>query len=238
MSPPEVWGPAAWNLFHSLAEKIHPDAYPKLAPSLFGMIQRICGVLPCPECSKDATRFLANIKIQEYKTKTEFKNMLYLFHNWVNAKKRKPLYNYSNMNKYERAIMVPIINNFLSKCNTKGNMKLLTESFQRNFVFKDFIYWFKLNSAAFYTLPIPPRIVDSQSKPKIAAKEDNNSKIEEKDEKDNKDNKELDIDIKLSDSDSEIEIIEFENDPIKIQKKELSEIKSTNQKKKRNKSKK
>jgi hypothetical protein len=149
MSPPEVWGPAVWTLFHTLIEKLNPNAYPYVIPSMFNIIKRICQFLPCPDCSKDASNFLAKLKLSDYKTKDEFKNMLYLFHNWVSAKKRKPLFNYSFMDKYSKLNLVFVINNFIVKYNTKGNMKLLTESFQRGFVIKELLLWFKTNSPAF-----------------------------------------------------------------------------------------
>lgn len=156
MSPPEIWGPAVWTLFHTLAEKINPEAYSKVIPSLFGMIVQICKLLPCPDCSRDASKFLAKIKINEYKTKDEFKNMLYLFHNWVNAKKRKPLYNYANMDKYKNINIMFVINDFIAKYNTKGNMKLLSESFQRSFVVRSFLKWFNHYKNAFiYKKPVP-----------------------------------------------------------------------------------
>jgi hypothetical protein len=81
MSPPEVWGPAVWTLFHTLGEKINEEAYPYVSNELFKLIVRICKFLPCPECSTDASNFLAKIKISELKTKTDFKNTFYLFHN-------------------------------------------------------------------------------------------------------------------------------------------------------------
>lgn len=149
MSPPEVWGPAVWTLFHTLIEKMNPDTYPRVIGSMFTMIVRICKFLPCPECSTDASNFLAKIRLSDYKTKDEFKNMLYLFHNWVNAKKRKPLYNYADLRKYGNLNLIFVINDFIRKYNTKGNMKLLTESFQRGFVVKDLLSWFKSVSRAF-----------------------------------------------------------------------------------------
>ena len=162
MSPPEIWGPPIWTLFHTLSEKINPQAYPRVINSMFLMIVRICKFLPCPECSTDATNFLAKIKINDYKTKDDFKNMLYLFHNYVNAKKRKPLFNYANMNKYSKLNINNVLKNFIQNYNTKGNMKLLTESFQRSFVIKDFINWFKFYSRAFIQPVIinnPPPII-------------------------------------------------------------------------------
>ena len=169
MSPPEVWGPAIWTLFHTLAEKINPDAYSQVSPSMFNIIVQICKFLPCPDCSRDASIFLAKIKLSDYRNKTEFKNMLYLFHNYVNSKKRKPLYNYANMNKYENINLIYVINNFISKYNTKGNMKLLTETFQRSFVIKNFINWFNIYKKAFI---IPSTVNITQSVQKNLATEE------------------------------------------------------------------
>jgi hypothetical protein len=156
MPPPEVWGPTVWSLFHTLAEKVNANIYPYIAKQLFNLIVRICRFLPCPECSTDASNFLAKIKIENLKTKDDFKQMFYLFHNYVNAKKRKPLFNFSNLVIYQRYRLVPIVNNFILCYNTKGNMKLLNESFQRQFVLKDFRNWFSANIKAFYTPVNPP----------------------------------------------------------------------------------
>lgn len=163
MSPPEVWGPAVWRLFHTLIEKMNPELYPHVITSTFGMIVQICKVLPCPECSKDASSFLAKINLKDYKTKDEFKNMLYLFHNWVNAKKRKPLFNYAYMNIYSNFNLTFVIKDFIAKYNTKGNMKLLAESFQRGFVVKNLITWFKTYYRAFIRPPPIINIINNNS---------------------------------------------------------------------------
>ena len=161
MSPPEVWGPAVWTLFHTLAEKINDDAYPFISHSLFNMIVRICKFLPCPECSTDASNFLAKINISDIKTKTEFKNTFYVFHNWVNAKKRKPIFNYSNISNYSRYNLIKIVNNFIANYQTKGNMKLLNESFQRKLIVTDFKNWFTRSIRAFMPrINIPAPIVE------------------------------------------------------------------------------
>jgi hypothetical protein len=159
MSPPEVWGPAVWTLFHTLGEKINEEAYPYVSNELFKLIVRICKFLPCPECSTDASNFLAKIKISELKTKTDFKNTFYLFHNYVNSKKRKRLFNYTNLNVYNKYKLVDVVNNFIANYHTKGNMRMLTESFQRQFVIKDFKNWFTRSIQAFIKrVNIPPAI--------------------------------------------------------------------------------
>jgi hypothetical protein len=159
MSPPEVWGPAVWTLFHTLGEKINEEAYPYVSNELFKLIVRICKFLPCPECSTDASNFLAKIKMSELKTKADFKNTFYLFHNYVNSKKRKRLFNYVNLNVYNKYRLIDVVNNFIANYHTKGNMRMLTESFQRQFVVKDFKNWFTKSMKAFIKrVNIPPAI--------------------------------------------------------------------------------
>lgn len=165
MSPPEVWGPPIWTLFHCIAEKINPHAYPVLIDSTFAMIKQICKVLPCPECSHDATNFLGKLNIKNYKSKQDFRVMLYLFHNYVNAKKRKPLFHFTNLARYSNLNMNLVVNNFINKYHTKGNLKMLTESFQRGFVVKNFISWYKANYfafTAFKKIPQEPKVVDTE----------------------------------------------------------------------------
>jgi hypothetical protein len=174
MSPPEVWGPPVWTLFHTLCEKINPYAYKNVIGSMFLIITRICKFLPCPDCSRDATNFLAKLKLSDYKTKDEFKNMFYLFHNWVNAKKRKPLFNYSYMSKYSSLNLGNVLSNFISKYNTKGNMKLLSDSFQREIVIRDLLTWFRRHIFAFVqpTISNPPPVANEKSSEELKDNDD------------------------------------------------------------------
>ncbi len=149
MPAPTIWGPPTWTLLHTLAEKINENDFNKLIPQLFSLIKRICTYLPCPDCSQHATQYLAKLKPEQISTKLNLKNTLYLFHNMVNAKKKKSLYNYANINVYQNLNIANVFNNFVSVYNTKGNMKLLTESFQRALVVKDLKRWLMNNINSF-----------------------------------------------------------------------------------------
>ena len=158
MSPPEVWGPAVWTLFHTLTEKVHESSYTAVSHGLINMIIRICRFLPCPECSADASIFLAKTRFSDIKTKQQFKTLIYIFHNRVNVKKRRPLFKYSNLNIYNNARIINVANNFINKYHTKGNMKLIAESFQRQLIIKEFKSWFVGNITAFapvISVPMP-----------------------------------------------------------------------------------
>jgi hypothetical protein len=89
------------------------------------------------------------VKIQELRSKNDFKNMIYMFHNYVNAKKRRPLFNYANLEIYKRYNIVSVFNRFISVYHTKGNMRLLAESFQRQIIIKNIREWFSRNICFF-----------------------------------------------------------------------------------------
>jgi len=146
MSPPNVWGPPVWTLFHCLSVSIKDDvSFLHLRKSIFQNILSICKNLPCPFCAQDASLFLGKINIETIKTKQEFINMLYLFHNYVNKKTNKQLFNSINMSKYNNYNLINVINRFIKAFNTKGNMNLINESFQRQLVIKNFRQWIHAN---------------------------------------------------------------------------------------------
>ena len=66
MSPPEVWGPPIWTLFHTLVEKINERHHHLIYQQLFNIIKQICTYLPCPECSIDAVIFLSKVNFPYY----------------------------------------------------------------------------------------------------------------------------------------------------------------------------
>jgi len=144
-----VWGPPTWTMLHILAEKINESDYSRLSAQLFGMVKRICAVLPCPECSQHATTFLTTIKQSNLSTKEDFSNMLYLFHNRVNVRKKKPLFNHLDITKYNQINIQIAFKNFIAVYNTRGNMKMLAETFQRQLVIKDLRNWLNTNRLCF-----------------------------------------------------------------------------------------
>lgn len=145
MTQPTIWGPPIWKLFHVLLEKIKEESFPLIYISLFNNIKRICSYLPCPECSRHATLFLSTVKIEQISNKNDFKKMLHYFHNKVNIRKKKPLFHPSNLIKYKNYSLINSYNHFISVYNTKGNLNMLTESFQRQLVLKDFKSWILTN---------------------------------------------------------------------------------------------
>jgi len=146
MAPPEVWGPPVWNFIHTLAEKVNEDSFNSVKVGLFSIIKRICLNLPCPECSQHANQFFMRVNISKIHNKSEFKHMLYVFHNAVNKRKRKAIPIFTNIiDRYKYMSIPNTYNNFISVYNTKGNLSLIMQSFQRSLVIKDLHKWLQAN---------------------------------------------------------------------------------------------
>ena len=143
---PNQWGPPTWTLFHTLAEKMNEEVFPTLMPQLIFYLRRICSALPCPECSQHAIKFWKNINVAGIKTKTDLKNMLCLFHNIVNKRKGKPLFNNEQLTElYKQKNIINVYNHFVSVYQTHGNMQLLADSFQRKMILGEFKKWMMSN---------------------------------------------------------------------------------------------
>ena len=149
MSPPEVWGPPVWTLLHTLAEKIKDDQYNILGTSLVFHIKRIVSHLPCPDCSKHASRFMNSLPPERLATKNDLKNALYILHNSVNRRKNKTLQPLTFLDTYKGNNVVRAYEDFIKVYKTRGNMKLLTDSFQRQLIVHGFKKWLLQNIRSF-----------------------------------------------------------------------------------------
>ena len=156
---PNRWGPPIWTFFHTLAEKVNEDQFPLVFPPLFDFIKRICRVLPCPDCSQHATTFLSKVNPAGVRTKNDFRNIMCIFHNVVNRRKNKPTFDPNNLaSTYGNIGPIIAYNGFVAAFQTKGNMKLLADTFQRKLVLADFRKWFLTNIRFF-----APRIQQQQA---------------------------------------------------------------------------
>tara|TARA_B100000424_G_scaffold265391_1_gene254956 strand:- start:41 stop:493 length:453 start_codon:yes stop_codon:yes gene_type:complete len=128
----ELWGNTVWYLFHTIAEKIKEEEFLNNKNSIIEIIKSTCFILPCPECSNHATNILKTINFTNMTTKEELKTFLFNFHNDINKKLGKPIYNIENLNIYKNANFNIITNNFKIILSQNSNVpQLMNYSFKR-----------------------------------------------------------------------------------------------------------
>jgi len=144
-----VWGPPTWILFHTLAEKIKEEEFIKHKKQLFLNIKNVCNNLPCPECRFHATSFMDKINIDKCPNKTEFKKMLFSFHNEVNARKRYTIQDISVLDKYNEPPIQELINIIYAIYTKNPGNNQLIDAFHRQKCIYNLNKWYNENKNIF-----------------------------------------------------------------------------------------
>ena len=137
----EQWGPSTWIFMHTIAEKIKSESYPVVGKQVINFIILICRNLPCPDCATHAKEFWSKVIIQNINSKQDLINLLYVFHNSVNKRRKVPSFKYENLAYYKTRGVIETFNIFARNFTTRGNMKLLNESFHRNMMLSSLRSW-------------------------------------------------------------------------------------------------
>ena len=106
------WGTAVWYFFHTISCRINEGFYNSNYEYVWGFIKRICHTLPCPHCQKHSIAYISNININQVRTKSQLKNVLFNFHNSVNGRTGKRIEHISILDKYNRANIKKIFDLF------------------------------------------------------------------------------------------------------------------------------
>lgn len=149
----KIWGPATWRLFHIIGEKIETNNYNDIQKAV-EIIQIICGNLPCPDCSRDATATLSKYNLKKISTKEDLKLFLYTFHNIVNKKLNKPIFERENLDEiYREMNFNQVLNNFFYIYNNiHGYKNMMLYSFHRKNLINQIKTYFLQNLQLFNRL--------------------------------------------------------------------------------------
>jgi len=109
------WGTVTWKLFHWLAANIDEEFYAKSHKVLHGIIRNILYNLPCPTCRNHAIEFSKQYDIGRAKTKAQFIQYFYFFHNKVNTRKSYKIPDRSILEMYTKMNGVAVINDWVQK---------------------------------------------------------------------------------------------------------------------------
>lgn len=149
-----LWGEPTWLLLHSMAENITNDNFMANRDDILNVIFIICTNLPCYYCSDHAKTYLTttvNLKTGGVRTREDLKNVLYNFHNYVNYRKKYPIFPREELEtKYSSANMKNIIYNYFIHNQEKSkNPSMLSNELYRTRILIQLQEWFKQNILLF-----------------------------------------------------------------------------------------
>ena len=144
---PMKWGEPTWFFFHTIAEKVIEQNFPKIRAELLNHIYLICSNLPCPICSEHAMKYISSINFSNIETKQQLKDFFFNFHNIVNNQKGYPLFKYEDLDsKYSKANTVNIIYNFVSNYQDKSpSIHMIANDIYRKNIITKLKKWFNVN---------------------------------------------------------------------------------------------
>jgi len=144
---PMKWGEPTWYLFHTLAEKVKEEHFQEIRKELLDVIYTICVNLPCPTCAVHAAQHMNGINFNTIQTKQQLKDMLFSFHNTVNARKQFPLFDYADLDtKYSAANTIIIIQNFMMHFQDKhSSIRMIANDLHRSRIANILKKWFNEN---------------------------------------------------------------------------------------------
>ena len=142
---PNTWGPSTWLFMHTLVAKVKETSFPIIGPSLILLLINICNNLPCPECAQHSKEFWSKVKTVNIKNKSDLINLIFVFHNMVNKRKKHAQFKYENLEYYNTKNIIDTYNIFARNFNTRGNMNLINESFHRNMMIVTLRTWLMTN---------------------------------------------------------------------------------------------
>jgi hypothetical protein len=141
------WGEPTWFLFHSLAQKVKEEHFNTVKNELINTIYVICKNLPCPMCASHATQYMNSVNFNTIQTKKDLIDLLWRFHNEVNAKKNVPIFPYEQLEeKYSRAILINIIQLFMIHFKDKhASIRMIADDMYRQQIATKMQNWFRQN---------------------------------------------------------------------------------------------
>jgi hypothetical protein len=143
---------------------------------MWSFFQEIARNLPCPDCAADASRVLSSVTRDSISSQEGLRRTFYLLHNYVNRKKKKPLFDFSRLQtQYSAAAatsLTPILQTFFSTYHTHGaNPHLLADSMHRTRMLGRFRTWLLQRFLPTIRTVLPPQ-VDQGEKDQDQGQED------------------------------------------------------------------
>jgi len=138
------WGKPTWRFFHTIAHKIKPEYFTQVRKDMLDIIYSICATLPCPVCSQHAKQYMDSLNFNSIQTKDHLKNILFEFHNVVNARKNYAPFNRDDLDStYSDANTIAVAREFMFHYKDRQrSIKLVADDMMRAKIAINIQNWF------------------------------------------------------------------------------------------------
>ncbi len=142
-----VWGPATWQLLHSVVLKIDDNINKEQLKELKGLISNIASNLPCPYCTQHAMSYLKTNRFDLIDNILSLRMFIHNFHNNVNIRLKKPTMSYEDhIVLYSRTNLKMVIMNMLNIYkNMNTSVTMMLYSYYRGRLVQDINEYFYRN---------------------------------------------------------------------------------------------
>jgi FAD-linked sulfhydryl oxidase len=138
------WGNAYWDLIHCLSFKLKTD---DKANEIYKLMFGLCTILPCPICTTHSKNYFTKINPNSINTKTKLIDLFYDFHNNVNKRLNKKIFNKDDYNKkYSEKNLIHVLNRFHAIfIKYKKSRRLNIDTMSKQIFLKNFTNFIKSN---------------------------------------------------------------------------------------------
>ena len=139
------WGIPTWMLLHTMSCKINNSYFINNKKKVLNIILLIFQGLPCPDCSEHAVSVFKK-HVKEINTKEDLIHYLFLFHNSVNTKLKKKLYDKKSLEIFKEKKFKDILINWYDNYNPSKNIpKLMANNMHIKMIKQYIANYFKNN---------------------------------------------------------------------------------------------
>lgn len=130
----KLWGPPTWIFIHSFLELMSDECYLIHKQTVINLLTSICSTLPCRDCTNHALAYMKKHPLHPnyYPTRKHLQYYFYKFHNAVNIRLGKPIFD--DFNKYESARLTIVFREFQTKYRGSSTMDFTNNMARKNII--------------------------------------------------------------------------------------------------------
>lgn len=130
----EYWGNPTWVILHTISVKISEETYNNTKGEILNIIKTLFSCLPCMICMRHANNYTKHLSVNTVPTKEHFIKYLFDFHNNVNQKINKPLYDFNKLDEYKNNNIFNAFNTFAHTITSTRGFDFFNDTNKRNAV--------------------------------------------------------------------------------------------------------